>query len=116
METEHPFTLPRGYVDPQGNVHRHGTMRLARAGDEIALLEDPRVRGNRACLVLLLLAKVITRLGDLSGDQITPAVVEGLFSADLAYLESFYVKLNGIDETVTCPSCGRSFSRFLGAT
>jgi len=111
MQTEFPFTLPRGYVDPEGNVHRVGTMRLATAGDEIAPLEDPRVRGNRAYLVVLLLARVMTRLGDLGDEQVTPEVIERLFAADLAYLQERYRDINGIAEErlVSCPHCGREF-------
>ena len=86
-------------------------MRLALAGDEILPLEDPRVKGNRAYLVILLLARVVTRLGDLKGDEISPSVIESLYSADLAYLQSFYRKINRIEAggEVTCPHCGRSF-------
>jgi len=111
---EHPFTLPRGYLAPDGTVHRDGAMRLALAGDEIIPLEDSRVKGNRAYLVILLLARVITRLGTLSGDEITPAVIEGLYSADLAYLERFFREVNGFasdreEREVVCPHCGREF-------
>jgi hypothetical protein len=110
MQTEHPFTLPCGYVARSGAVHREGAMRLAAAGDEILPLEDPRVKGNRAYLVILLLSRVVTRLGDLRGDEITPAVIEGLFSADLAHLLALYRELNGVSASeVTCPHCGRSF-------
>lgn len=86
-------------------------MRLARAGDEILPLEDPRVKGNRAYLVILLLSRVITRLGDLGDSDITPAVVEGLYSGDLAYLQDFYLEVNALEgaSEVTCPHCGRSF-------
>lgn len=113
METEYPFTLPRGYVDSSGKLHREGTMRLARAGDEILPLEDPRVRGNRAYLVILLLSRVVTRLGDLSGPEITPEVIESLYSPDLAYLEQFYLKINGLEEgeEIRCPYCGGTFRR-----
>ena len=111
MESLHPFTLPGGYADAQGKVHREGLMRRARAGDEIGSLEDPRVKGNRAYLVILVLSRVIVRLGDLEGEQITPALIEGLYSGDLAYLQSFYLKLNGLEEAreVSCPFCRRSF-------
>lgn len=91
-------------------------MRPAVAGDEILPLEDPRVKGNRAYLVVLLLSRVITRLGSLAGDDITPGVIEGLFSADLAYLQAFYRKVNGLDGSgipageVACPHCGKSFT------
>ena len=113
MKTEHAFTLPRGYLAPDGTIHREGSMRLALAGDEILPLEDPRVKGNRAYLVILLLARVITRLGDLSGDAVTPAVIEGLYSADLAHLQRFFREVNGLDShpggEMICPHCGGSF-------
>ena len=100
MQTEHPFVLPRGYLAPDGAVHREGTLRLARAGDEIAVLDDPRVQANRAWAVVDLLARVITRLGPLEGDEIDADVVAELFSSDFAYLQARYRELNGVD-----PSC-----------
>ena len=109
---ERAFTLPHGYVAPDGKVHREGTMRRALAADEILPLEDPRVKSNRAYLVILLLARVITRLGDLEGERITPLVVEGLYSSDLAYLQALYRDVNGLEgpgDTV-CPHCGKTFS------
>ncbi len=83
FKTEFPFKLPRGYVDPQsGQLHRDGVMRLATAKDEIIPLQDYRVQGNRAYLVIVLLSRVITRLGDVK--CIDTEIVENLFSADLA--------------------------------
>lgn len=110
VDEEHPFTLPRGYVDADGTVHRDGAMRLATAHDEIAPLRDPRVQSNPAYLVVILLSRVVTRLGTLP--QVDPRVVEGLFAADLAYLERRYVELNGDGAdriSVMCPGCERSF-------
>jgi hypothetical protein len=110
METEFDFELPRGYLDPDGGVHRNGTMRLATAHDEIAPLRDPRVQANSAYLVPILLSRVVTRLGDLP--DVNPKVVEGLFSADLAFLEDFYRRINddGHDRLgVTCPHCESEF-------
>lgn len=110
MQTEFAFTLPRGYVDGKGQVHREGTMRLATAMDEIAPLRDPRVRANEAYLTIILLSRVITRLGSLS--EITPRVVENLFSADLAYLQDLYQRINEPDTNLiraTCPECGHTF-------
>ena len=111
MDEEHPFTLPMGLVTPDGKVHREGVMRRALAADEIHPLEDPRVKGNRAYLVILLLSRVVKRLGDLRGDDITPSIIEGLFAADLAYLQDFYRRLNGLDrkKEITCPHCGKGF-------
>ncbi len=110
LQTEFPFTLPRGYVDAEGNIHREGIMRLATAEDEIAPLKDPRVQANPGYLVLILLSRVITRLGDL--DAVNPKMVEGFFSGDLAYVERLYRKLNE-DGTarlaVTCPHCSGEF-------
>ncbi len=92
LQTEFDFTLPRGFVDREGNLHKKGRMRLATAMDEIAPLRDPRVRSNEAYLVIILLARVITQLGTLS--PIDTEVIENLFSSDLAYLQDFYRQIN----------------------
>jgi hypothetical protein len=99
LQTEFEFTLPRGYVDGNGTLHKKGRMRLATAMDEIAPLRDPRVRANQAYLVVILLARVITQLGTV--EVIDTGVIENLFSADLAYLQDFYRKINEVpaDET-----------------
>ena len=110
FQTEHEFSLPRGYVDPDGNMHRDGTMRLATAADEILPLKDPRVQANPAYLVVILFSRVISRLGTL--EAVNPKVVEGLFSADLQYLQDFYNRINGLDGAaakITCPNCGQQF-------
>ena len=95
LQTEFEFTLPRGYVDGNGTLHKKGRMRLATAMDEIAPLRDPRVRANQAYLVIILLARVITQLG--SVEVIETGVIENLFSADLAYLQDFYLKINDVE-------------------
>lgn len=92
LQTEFGFTLPKGYVDEHGGLHRKGTMRLATARDEIQPLRDPRVKENEAYLTIILLARVITALGEI--DQVTPKTVEGLFAADLAYLQDVYAAVN----------------------
>ena len=92
LQTEFEFTLPRWYVDQNGNLHRHGVMRLATARDEIDPLRDPRVRNNEAYLVIVLLARVIVRLGDFT--QVSTGMIENLFAADLAYLQAFYRQIN----------------------
>jgi hypothetical protein len=92
LQTEFDFTLPRGYVDRDGNLHRTGVMRLATARDEIEPMRDPRVMDNEAYLTVILLSRVITQLGDVS--QVTPKTVEGLFAADLAYLQDLYEAVN----------------------
>jgi len=112
-QTEFPFTLPRGLVDPAGNVHREGRMRLATAFvafDEIEPIKDPRVRTNPGYLVIILLTRVITRLGSL--DYINTNTIENLYSADLAYLQDFYqrINLNGHARLqVDCPHCSGTF-------
>lgn len=110
LQTEFEFVLPRGYIDEQGNLHREGTMRLATAMDEIAPLRDPRVRSNDAYLAVIVLSRVITRLGALR--EITPRVIENLFAADMAYLQDLYRRLNELDGhrvTVACPRCDHEF-------
>ncbi|MBI4492830.1 MAG: phage tail assembly protein [Chloroflexi bacterium] len=112
MQTEFNFVLPRGYVDEQGTVHRTGSMRLATAADEILPLRDPRVTSNQAYLVIILLSRVITRLGTLGSEHITPGLVERLFSADLAYLQDFYRRINEVGHSrvpAVCPSCSTRF-------
>ena len=92
LQTEHPFTLPKGYVDQHGTLHREGIMRLATARDEIEPLRDGRVKENDAYLTVIVLSRVITELGSLS--QVTPKNIEGLFVSDLAYLQDFYRSIN----------------------
>ncbi len=115
LQTEFEFTLPRGYVDGEGNLHCHGVMRLSTAADEITPLRDPRVKSNQAYLVIILLARVITKLGDLP--DVNTRVVEGLFSADLAYLQDLYRRINENGHTlagVACPECGHKFEVDFG--
>lgn len=97
FETEFEFILPKGYLDPEGNLHRKGVMRLSTAIDEIAPLRDPRVKANPAYATIIILARVINCLGALS--EVTPAIVENLFSQDLEYLQNFYRGINGLDGT-----------------
>jgi hypothetical protein len=93
LKTSYEFTLPRGYVDNHGEVHRTGTMRLATARDELAPLRDPTVTGpDDPRLTVLVLARVIERLGSLS--MVTPHEIEGLFAVDLAFLQDFYGVIN----------------------
>jgi hypothetical protein len=108
--TEFPFTLPRGLLDPEGNVHRDGSMRLATAFDEIEPIKDPRVRVNPGYLVIILLSRVITRLGGL--EHINTKAIENLYSADLAYLQDFYQRINQNGHSrllVGCPHCAGEF-------
>lgn len=110
FQTEYEFMLPLGYVDEEGNLHRDGVMRLATAGDEILPLKDPRVQANQAYLVVLLLSRVIMRLGSVG--QMTPKVVEGLYAADLAYLQEFYNRVNRNGKAsapAVCPKCEHAF-------
>jgi hypothetical protein len=110
FQTEFEFTLPRGYVDSEGQVHRQGSMRLATAMDEIAPMRDPRVRSNQAYLVIILLSRVVTRLGEIR--SINPGIIENLFSADLAYLQDLYRRINetGTSQVeVVCPHCDQRF-------
>jgi hypothetical protein len=92
LKTEYAFTLPKGYVDRDGRVHRSGAMRLANAADEIEPIRDPRVRDNEAYLPMIVLSRVISRLGDLT--DIHPGIIEAMFISDVAYLEEFYEKIN----------------------
>ena len=110
LRTEYEFTLPVGYADKHGTVHREGSMRLATAADEILPLKDPRVQANPAYLIVILLSRVVTRLGSLAA--INPKVIEGLFASDLAYLQDLYNRVNGNGtrslQTI-CPHCEQTF-------
>jgi hypothetical protein len=93
LQTTFSFTLPKGYVDASGTLHRHGTMRLATARDEIEPLRDQRVAGpDDPYLTVLVIARVVTELGSLP--RITPSEIEGLFAADLAFLQDLYGIIN----------------------
>jgi len=111
LTTEFAFTLPRGYVDPSGTVHRDGVMRLATARDELVPLHDDRVRENPAYLTVVLIARVITRLGTIT--DVHPGMVENFFATDLAFLQDLYRRINTEGHThasVVCPSCHHEFA------
>ena len=113
LRTQFDFELPRGYLDPSGVLHKTGTMRLATARDELLPLHDDRVRENPAYLTVVLLSRVITRLGALEGDAVRSAVVENLFASDLAFLQDLYRRINTEGHTraaVTCPACEERFT------
>ena len=107
--TQFEFLLPRGYVDAEGRVHRNGTMRLATARDALSTLHDPRVRSHGAYRTMVLLSRVITRLGSLDEAQIVPELVEQLALEDLRHLQALYRRINATGRAeveVSCPSCG----------
>jgi hypothetical protein len=111
LRTEFDFELPRGYVDADGVLHNSGTMRLATARDELIPLYDARVQENPAFTTVVLLARVITRLGDLS--RIDGQVVENMFASDVAFLQDLYRRINSEGHTrasVTCPACNQPFA------
>ncbi|TCP59000.1 hypothetical protein EV586_101199 [Tumebacillus sp. BK434] len=106
FQTEYEFILPKGYVDEEGTLHKRGVMRLATAADEILPMRDPRVQSNPGYLTIILLSRVITRLGDLT--MIDTRTVEKFFTADLAFLQNFYRQINegeGVQVKTVCPKC-----------
>ena len=115
LQTEFEFTLPRGYIDRDGNLHKQGIMRLATAMDEIAPLRDLRVKSNQAYVAVMLLSRVITKLGNLP--EVHTGIIESLFSADFAYLQDFYRQINENGTTMvstTCPQCNQKIEVDLG--
>ncbi|MGW4549421.1 hypothetical protein ACWEN4_24120 [Streptomyces violaceorubidus] len=117
LQTEFPFELPRGYVDESGTVHRDGVMRLSTARDELIPLRDVRVQENPAYLSVVLLGRVITRLGTLA--MVHDGVVENMFASDLAFLQDFYRQINAEGHTraaVECPHCSEPFEVELGGS
>ena len=111
LRTEFEFDLPRGFVDRSGTVHRHGAMRLATARDELLPLHDDRVRENPAYLTIVLLGRVITRLGGL--DEVHAGILENMFASDVAFLQDLYRRINQEGHTraaVSCPACHHDFT------
>lgn len=111
FQTEIEFTLPCGYLDEDGTLHRHGVMRRATAADEILPLKDPRVQKNPSYLIIILLSRVITQFGGFT--QINPKMIENLYATDLAYLQELYNQINQFDNghhSVVCPECHHEFT------
>ncbi len=110
FQTEFEFTLPKGFVDEEGNLHKKGVMRLATAADEILPMKDPRVQSNPAYLTVILMSRVVKSLGNLQ--IINPKVIESLFASDMSYLQDLYGKINGDGTSrikVICPKCEHQF-------
>jgi hypothetical protein len=117
LRTEFAFELPRGYVDDAGVLHRSGTMRLATARDELIPLRDDRVRENPAFLTVVLLGRVVTRLGTIT--DVHAGIIENLFASDVAFLQDLYRRVNSEGHTsagVTCPECQHRFDIQLAGT
>ena len=116
LQVEYEFTLPRGYADKEGTLHKKGVMRLATAADEILPLKDPRVQTNPAYLTIILLSRVVTKLGTLT--DINPGVIEAIFVEDLNYLQELYQRVNGdgnVHLKVICPHCRQEFDKDITA-
>ena len=110
FKTEFEFTLPKGFIDEEGNLHRKGVMRLATAMDEIEPMRDMKVQQNPGYLNVVLLSRVIEKLGDLN--TVTKQMVEQFFTVDMAYLQEFYARINQLDNPnfqVSCPHCEERF-------
>lgn len=116
LQTEYEFTLPKGYVDDSGDLHRKGVMRLASAADEILPMKDPRVQRNPSYLSVIVLSRVVTKLGELK--DVTPGTIEKLFIGDLTYLQELYRRINGDGDmmlNLKCPHCGETFEETITA-
>ena len=110
FQTEFNFVLPKGYMDQDGNLHKEGTMRLATAADEILPMKDPRVQQNPGYLTVVLLTRVITKLGSLRA--VDTKTIENMFTSDFAYLQDMYTRVNQMEVPTydaVCPSCGHKF-------
>ena len=117
MQTIFEFTLPKGYMDSMGELHKKGKMRLATAGDEIGAAKDPRVLHNPAYLTVVVLSRVVTEIEGV--EMVTANMIERLFTADLAFLQDMYQRINDVElpkMRVVCPECGKSFEVALNFT
>jgi hypothetical protein len=116
LQTEYEFTLPKGCVDEKGDIHQKGVMRLASAADEILPMKDPRVQRNPSYLSVIVLSRVITKLGELK--DVTPGTIEKLFINDLVYLQELYRRINGDGNlllNLKCPHCNEEFQETITA-
>ena len=114
IATEFEFMLPRGFVDEQGTVHRHGVMRLATAKDEMTVQKDRRIKESPEYATLIMFSRVMVSLGTLT--EVTPGLLENLFSVDLNYLREFYNRINqqgNLEIPVHCPHCSNRFNAEL---
>lgn len=110
LQTEYEFNLPKGFIDDKGNLHKKGVMRLAAAADEILPMKDPRVQRNPSYLAVIVMSRVLTKLGELN--DVTPGTIEKLFIGDLTYLQELYRRVNGDGNLLMdlkCPHCGEKF-------
>ena len=110
LQTEFEFSLPKGYVDSDGTLHKQGIMRLATGADEILPLKDMRVQNNPAYLTIIVLSRVVKNIGQV--ETINPKIIESLFAADLQYLQDFYqrINVNGTSKiSLTCPKCEHKY-------
>lgn len=117
MTTVYEFELPKGFVDSTGEVHKRGKMRLATAADEISATRDPRVLSNPSYLTIVILSKVIVEIEGVP--TIVPNIVERFFTADLAFLQDMYQRINDVEPpvmTAVCPDCGKRFEVPLNFT
>jgi hypothetical protein len=115
LQTEFSFELPKGYTDVDGKLHRRGVMRLATAADEIVPMKDPRVQQNPGYLQIIILSRVVVRLGDLS--TIDTRIIESLYNSDLNYLQDLYQKINSAETPVyhgVCPKCKENIDIPIG--
>jgi len=108
FQTEVEFTLPRGFMDDGGTLHQEGVMRLATAADEILPLKDPRVQSNPAYLTVIVLSRVVTKLGGLA--DVNPRIIENLYASDVSFLQSLYQRINSNGNgnghgRIACPNC-----------
>ncbi len=116
LQTEYEFTLPKGFIDENGDIHRNGVIRLANASDEILPMKDPRVQRNPSYLSVIVFSRVVTKLGELK--DVTPGTIEKLFIGDLTYLQKLYRRVNGDGDlmlNLKCPQCGEHFEETLTA-
>lgn len=114
FQTEYEFTLPCGFLDEEGTLHREGVMRRATAADEILPLKDPRVLKNEAYMIIILLSRVVSRLGSVAA--VNPKVIESLFASDLAFLQNLYNRINRLDDAADhCPHCEKPLNAAHGA-
>lgn len=108
------FTLPRGFVDKDGNVHREGIIKYPRGIDRESVVPIAQRNAPRARHVML--ARLV-QFDD--GTQITEKDIQSLTLGDLKYLTKILDSNQfGLDMNieVECPNCGNTFTGGLTVT
>lgn len=90
--TDFPFTLPSGYRDRDGNLHRDGVMRRQIIVDQMMPLKDHRVPPTPEEVFVYRLSCSMVQLGSLQ--TVTSDMIEAMSPEDRNYLRDLYDRIH----------------------